>query len=54
MEVGAYMERHLPGSRLSVIDATGHCPHVSHPEATITAMQDYLGARERHRELAHP
>ena len=54
MEVGAYMERHLPGSTLTVIDATGHCPHVSHPEATIAAMRDYLDARGRHRGLAHP
>ncbi len=54
MEVGAYMERHLPGSTMSVIDATGHCPHVSHPEGTIAAMRDYLDARERHRGPAHP
>ena len=54
MEVGAYMERHLPGSRLSVIDATGHCPHVSHPEATIAAIRDYLDARGRRRGAADP
>lgn len=54
MEVGAYMERHVPGSTLSVIDAIGHCPHVSHPEETIAAMRDYLAARARHRGPAHP
>jgi sigma-B regulation protein RsbQ len=54
MEVGAYMERHLAGSTLSVIDATGHCPHVSHPEATIAAMRDYLDAREGHPASAPP
>ncbi len=54
MEVGAYMERHVPGSTLSVIDAIGHCPHVSHPEETIAAMRDYLDARARHRGPAHP
>ena len=54
MEVGAYMERHLPGSTLSVIEATGHCPHVSHPEATIAAMRDHLAARERQARPAHP
>jgi sigma-B regulation protein RsbQ len=54
MEVGAYMERHLPGSRMSVIDATGHCPHVSHPTETIAAMRDYLDARGRPRGPAHP
>lgn len=54
MEVGAYMERHLPGSALHVIDATGHCPHVSNPDETIATIRGYLGARERRRELAHP
>ncbi|HUP53962.1 MAG TPA: alpha/beta hydrolase [Methylomirabilota bacterium] len=54
MEVGAYMERHLPGSTLTVIEATGHCPHVSHPDATIGAIRDYFNARERDAELAHP
>lgn len=52
MEVGVYMERHLPGSTLRVIESTGHCPHVSHPAETIAAMQEYLGARDRERQLA--
>jgi sigma-B regulation protein RsbQ len=51
MEVGAFMERHLPGSTLKVIEATGHCPHVSDPAATIAAIRDYLGAAEHGRQL---
>jgi sigma-B regulation protein RsbQ len=42
MEVGRYMHARMPGSTLSVIDATGHCPHMSHPELTIRAMQEFL------------
>lgn len=45
LEVGHYMQRHLPRSRLSVIDAVGHCPHVSHPEQTITSIRSYLAER---------
>ena len=51
MEVGEYLERHLRDSTLRVIEATGHCPHVSDPETTIAAMQDFLGARERGPQL---
>jgi sigma-B regulation protein RsbQ len=42
LAVGEYVHAHLPGSRLMVIDATGHCPHLSAPEATIAAMKEYL------------
>jgi sigma-B regulation protein RsbQ len=45
MSVGTYMAGHLAGSTLSVINATGHCPHVSHPAETIAAIQTYLLAR---------
>jgi sigma-B regulation protein RsbQ len=53
-EVGEYMKKRMPGSSLVVINATGHCPHVSHPAETIAAMWAYLGARERDRQPAHP
>ncbi|MEO7664817.1 MAG: alpha/beta hydrolase [Candidatus Limnocylindrales bacterium] len=42
MEVGAYLHEHLAGSELKIIDTVGHCPHVSHPAATIGAMREYL------------
>lgn len=44
MEVGLYMEQHLAGSTLRLIEATGHCPHVSHPSETIAAIRDYIAA----------
>lgn len=45
MEVGAYMHANLRDSTLRVIDAVGHCPHVSHPQETVAVIGDYL--RER-------
>jgi sigma-B regulation protein RsbQ len=44
-EVGEYMHRHLNDSTFRVMQATGHCPHMSHPEETIRLMKDYLAAR---------
>jgi sigma-B regulation protein RsbQ len=40
--VGEYVHRHLPDSRLSVLDATGHCPHLSAPAQTVAAMKEFL------------
>ncbi|HEX6041586.1 alpha/beta hydrolase [Longimicrobium sp.] len=42
VEVGEYLSRALPGSTLRVMRATGHCPHMSHPEETIELMRHYL------------
>jgi sigma-B regulation protein RsbQ len=43
-EVGEYLSRHLPASTLRVLEATGHCPHMSHPEETIRVIKEYLKA----------
>lgn len=45
LHVGDYLERELPGSTLRVMKATGHCPHMSHPEETIQLMKEYLASR---------
>lgn len=42
-EVGVYLHRQLAGSTLHEIDASGHCPHLTHPRETIDAISDYLG-----------
>lgn len=42
IEVGHYLHRHLAGSTLKVMKATGHCPHMSHPEESIHLIRDYL------------
>ncbi len=44
LEVGDYVHRHLPSSTLRVLRATGHCPHMSHPEETVEAIKEYLGS----------
>ena len=40
--VGEYLSRELPGSTLHKLQATGHCPHMSHPDETIVVMRNYL------------
>jgi sigma-B regulation protein RsbQ len=42
LEVGEYVHRHLPRSTLRVMSATGHCPHMSHPEETVRIIREYL------------
>jgi sigma-B regulation protein RsbQ len=42
LDVGDYLHAHLKNSKLKVMKATGHCPHMSHPEETIAIMQEYL------------
>jgi len=41
-QVGEYVHRHLPGSRLVHMRATGHCPNLSAPQETIAAMKAFL------------
>ncbi len=45
-EVGMYMHEHLANSALSMMKATGHCPHMSEPEETIALMKEYLASSE--------
>jgi sigma-B regulation protein RsbQ len=42
LEVGDYLHRHIPGSTLVVLKATGHCPHLSEPEETIGVIKEFL------------
>ncbi|HYH52860.1 MAG TPA: alpha/beta hydrolase [Solirubrobacterales bacterium] len=41
-EVGRYVERELAGARLVTLDAVGHCPNLSAPEATADAIEEFL------------
>jgi sigma-B regulation protein RsbQ len=40
--VGTYLSERLPNSTLRVMKATGHCPHMSHPEETVALIEAYL------------
>ncbi|MER6401820.1 alpha/beta hydrolase [Kitasatospora sp. NPDC001603] len=44
-EVGAYVRSAIPSSRLVTLDATGHCPQLSAPEATAEAILAFLEER---------
>lgn len=42
-EVGAYVNQHIVGSELVTLDAVGHCPQLSAPEATAEAIAAFAG-----------
>jgi sigma-B regulation protein RsbQ len=42
--VGRYVHEHVPGSVLTRLAATGHCPHLSAPEETTAAIRAFLSA----------
>ena len=42
--VGRYVAQQVPYSTLRLMRATGHCPHMSHPEETVEVIRDYLAA----------
>jgi sigma-B regulation protein RsbQ len=50
--VGDFLAREMRGSTLHQLRATGHCPHMSHPEETIEAIKSYLAANVEEIELA--
>jgi sigma-B regulation protein RsbQ len=41
-EVGAFVHRQIPGSKMVVLDATGHCPNLSAPKEVVLAMQAFV------------
>ncbi|WP_437086388.1 alpha/beta fold hydrolase [Streptomyces sp. enrichment culture] len=45
-EVGAFVHRAVPGSTLVTLDATGHCPQLSAPQATNQAIRTFLAGLE--------
>lgn len=44
-EVGAYVHRHIGGSELVTLKTTGHCPHLSAPEATAKAIAAFARSK---------
>ena len=43
VQVGKYVHRHLPDSQLVILNATGHCPHLSAPRETVAAIRSFVG-----------
>lgn len=42
ISVGEYVHKCLPKSEFVMIDATGHCPHMSAPKEVIKALRKFL------------
>ena len=40
--VGEYVRDAIPGSQLVLLEATGHCPNLSAPDATIDAIASFV------------
>ena len=40
--VGEYVAATMPDSRLVMLEATGHCPNLSAPDATVAAIKAFL------------
>jgi sigma-B regulation protein RsbQ len=43
-QVGDYVNGQLANSEIRYMEATGHCPHMSHPEETVEIIREYLAA----------
>lgn len=41
-EVGDYVSRNIPKSRMIVLKATGHCPNLSAPDEVVQAMRTFV------------
>lgn len=42
IQVGNYLHDNLQNSELVLMEAKGHYPHISHPEETLAAINEYL------------
>ena len=42
VSVGQYLERTMPNAHMVLLEATGHCPHLSEPGQTIDAIRAFL------------
>ncbi|SPH18661.1 Sigma factor SigB regulation protein RsbQ [Defluviimonas aquaemixtae] len=44
MDVAWWMRDHIPESKLEILQATGHCPHMTVPTDAVSAMRNFLEA----------
>lgn len=44
VSVGEYVRGALPDGELVLLEATGHCPHLSAPDETVAAIAEFVGA----------
>ncbi len=43
VSVGEYVRDAMPAAEMVLLDATGHCPHLSAPDATADAIATFVG-----------
>lgn len=48
LQIGAYINEHTPYNSITHLRATGHCPHLSAPEETVSAIRSYLKTAPMH------
>ncbi|WP_232023589.1 alpha/beta fold hydrolase [Thiomicrorhabdus aquaedulcis] len=41
--MGKYMQKSLPNATLKLIEAHGHCLHMTKPEAVSSALKTFMG-----------
>lgn len=44
--VGDYLHQHLTGSTLEILEVSGHCAHMSHPDLVADSIRKYLSGRD--------
>lgn len=43
--VAKYIYEHTPGNQMTILDSSGHCPHLSDPEGVIDAIKNFIDPR---------
>ncbi len=46
LSVGDYLHQHLTGSKLEILEVSGHCAHMSHPDLVVASMRGYLSGSD--------
>lgn len=41
-QVGGYVQRNIPNSKMAVLKATGHCPNLSAPDEVVATIRDFV------------
>ncbi len=45
LAVGEYLQAHLRGSQLQVLETSGHCAHLTNPDMVIAALRGFVPGR---------
>jgi sigma-B regulation protein RsbQ len=46
LSVGDYLHQNLTGSKLEILEVSGHCAHMSHPDLVVANMRGYLSGSD--------